>query len=156
MSDMGMSTALTGRPQLLHLQWSRHDGHRWVTYLAAAGASIAVAMAIFGLPHVDLHPPIHRLGIMDPLCGGTRAARYAAQGRLAEAWRYNPLGIVTVYGAAIAVARAGVGLISGWWLNAVVSWTPRRRRAAWLIALVLFAALEVRQQMRADLLIAGT
>ena len=66
------------------------------------GASIAVAMAIYGLPAVDLHPPLHRLGIMDPLCGGTRAARYAAQGRFEDAWTYNPLGIVAVYGALLA------------------------------------------------------
>lgn len=153
---MGVPMVLESAAQSLHLTWCRRDEHRWVTLLAAGGAGVAVAMAIFGLPAIDLHPPIHRLGIMDPLCGGTRAARYAAQGRLAEAWKYNPLGIVTVYGAAIAVARAGLGLVTGWWLNAEVQWTPRRRRIAWLVAVVLFTALEVRQQMRADLLIAGT
>ena len=141
---------------VLRFAWEQRDGHRWVTYLAATGAGLAVAMAVYGLPAIDLHPPIHRLGIMDPLCGGTRAARYAAQGRVADAWTYNPLGIVTVYGAGIAVLRAAFGLASGRWLNLIVAWTPRRRRVAWLVVLVLFAALEVRQQLRADLLIAGT
>ena len=48
------------------------------------------------------------------------------------------------------------GLVSGRWLNIVVAWTPRRRRAAWLVLQLLFAALQVRQQRRADLLFAGT
>ena len=139
-------------PALLTASWARRDGHREITYLAALGAATAAAIAIYGLPGVDLHPPLHRLGIMDPLCGGTRAARFAAQGQVAEAWTYNPLGIVTVYGAGIALLRAALGLLGGRWLTITVAWTPRRRRVAWLVAAVLFVALEVRQQSRADLL----
>jgi hypothetical protein len=134
----------------------RCDAHRWATYLAGAGVSLALVMAVYGLPAIDLHPPIHRLGIMDPLCGGTRAARYAAQGQIGEAWTYNPLGIVTVYGAGAVLLRTLSGLVSGRWLNVTLHWTPRRRRTVWLVALLLFAALEVRQQGRAELLIAGT
>lgn len=134
--------------------WGSRDGHRGVTYLAALGAAGAVALAAFGIPAVDLHPPLHRLGIMDPLCGGTRAARYAAQGQVAQAWTYNPLGIVTVYGAGVALLRAALGALGGRWLNVTVSWTPRRRRLVWSVVLLLVVALEVRQQSRADLLIA--
>ena len=93
---------------------------------------------------------------MDPFCGGTRAARYAAQGNLAEAWRYNPLSVVIVYGALAAVVRAGVGLIARRWLTLTVKWTPVRRRWTVAVVLVLMALLEVRQQLRADLLMAGT
>ena len=92
--------------------WGSRDGHRGVTYLAALGAVAAIALAAFGIPAVDLHPPLHHVGIMDPLCGGTRAARYAAQGQVAQAWTYNPLGIVTVYGAGVALLRAALG---AWW-----------------------------------------
>lgn len=156
LSPMTSSLRSGASSQWLWARWGRSDAHRWVTYLAATGASIAVAMAIYGLPAVDLHPPLHRLGIMDPLCGGTRAARYAAQGRFEDAWTYNPLGIVVVYGALLALLRAAVGLVSGRWLNVALGWTPRRRQLAWSVALLLFVALEVRQQLRAELLIAGT
>ena len=77
-------------------------------------------------------------------------------GPVADAWTYNPLGIVTVYGALLALLRAAVGVVSGRWVNVAVAWTPRRRRLAWSVALLLFVALEVHQQLRADLLIAGT
>ena len=101
MDAMTEATPSRNSQALLTTSWGSRDGHRGVTCLAALGATTAVAIAIFGLPGIDLHPPLHRLGIMDPLCGGTRAARYAAQGQLAEAWTYNPLGIVTVYGAGV-------------------------------------------------------
>lgn len=113
-------------------------------------------MALFGLPPVDLHGPLHHLGIMDPLCGGTRAARYAAHGQWALAWRYNPLGIVVVLTAAATLLRALAGLLTRRWVTVTVAWTPRRAKATMLIALVLLAALTVRQQVRAELLLAGT
>lgn len=116
----------------------------------------AAAMATFGLPSVNLHGPLHRLGIMTPTCGGTRAARFAAQGNLVQAWRYNPLGIFSVLGAALVVLRASLGAATGIWVRASMVWTPRRRRIAIAVVIVLLILLEVRQQTRADLLIAGT
>lgn len=138
------------------LTWEPKDHHRWVTGIALVGLLIAAAMALFGLPPVDLHPPIHRLGIMDPLCGGTRAARFAAQGRLTQAWRYNPLGIAVVLGALLALLRTGVGLWTHRWVTMRVAWTPKRRRVVMVVVILLVGALEIRQQMRADLLISGT
>jgi hypothetical protein len=127
-----------------------------MTALAALALAIAVTMAVVGLPPVDLHGPLHKFGIMDPLCGGTRAARYTAQGNLAEAWRYNPLSILIVVGAALALLRAAVGLLGRRWINVSLAWTRPRRRWLILTVLVLLAVLEVRQQLRADLLMAGT
>ncbi len=93
---------------------------------------------------------------MDPLCGGTRAARLTAQGHLAQAWQYNPLGILTVVGGGLAVARAALGVTTRRWLSWAIRWTPRRKAIAAFVLLALVAWLEVRQQMRADLLIADT
>lgn len=140
----------------IHLSWQARDRHRLVTAVAFAGLVAAAAMAMFGLPPVDLHGPFHRLGIMDPLCGGTRAARYTAEGQWALAWEYNPLGIITVLGAVTATARTATGVLLGRWLTADFSWTPRRRRLALGVLAVLLIILEVRQQLRADLLMAGT
>lgn len=136
----------------IRLTWGRFDAHRWVTWLALFGLAAAVAMAIFGLPPIDLHGPQHHAGVMSPTCGGTRAARLTAQGRLSEAWNYNPLGIVAALGAALVSTRAAVGFTSGRWINVDGAWTPRRKRVVIALAVVLAIALWVRQQLRADLL----
>jgi hypothetical protein len=54
-------------------------------------AVVAAALAVWGLPSLDIHGPLHRLGVMDLLCGGTRAAYFTVTGRWATAWEYNPL-----------------------------------------------------------------
>ena len=143
-------------PAFLNLRWERRDRHRVVTAVALAGLTVAVAMVLFGLPPMDLHAPLHRFGIMDPFCGGTRAARYTAQGEWVLAWQYNPLGIAAVLGAAAATLRAVIGLLGGRWLTAQMHWTPGRKRLTITVGLVLFVALTVRQQLRADLLTEGT
>jgi hypothetical protein len=141
---------------LLRISLERRDQHWWLTLVGVIALAIAAAMAIFGLPPVDLHPPLHKIGIMDPLCGGTRAARYTAQGNLAEAWRYNPLSILVVYGAGLTILRAVVGLLGRRWVTFTANWTPGRRRWTISILLALLALLEIRQQLRADLLMADT
>lgn len=150
-----MMTVTEPRP-LLRISLERRDQHWWLTLLGGLALAIAAAMAIFGLPPVDLHSPLHKIGIMDPLCGGTRAARYTAQGNLAEAWRYNPLSILSVYGAGLTILRAVVGLLGRCWVTFTVGWTRGRRRWAIGIAMVLLVLLEIRQQLRADLLMADT
>ena len=141
---------------LLRISLARRDQHRWLTLVGVIVLAIAGAMAIFGLPPVDSHGPLHKLGIMDPFCGGTRAARYAAQGNFAEAWRYNPLSILVVYGAGLTILRAIVGLVGRRWVTFTANWTPGRRRWAIAILIALFALLEIRQQLRVDLLTANT
>lgn len=133
------------------MRWTSRDRHFWFTRTAAIGALSAAALAAFGLPPVDLHGALHRFGIMDPLCGGTRAVRYAMRGQWVESWRYNPLGILLMFGLAMVLARAVVGMLSGRWLDLAASsgW----RRGAAVVGVVLLAVLEVRQQLRSDLLI---
>lgn len=137
-------------------QSSYRDEHRLVTLAAIAGLGSATAMAVFGLPPIDLHGVLHRFGIMDPLCGGTRAARFAASGQWSQAWRYNPLGLFVVLAGAAASLRALTGLLTGRWVTVQFAWTPQRRRTAVALLAVLAVALTVRQQLRADLLVAGT
>jgi hypothetical protein len=149
-------TAGRGTPAFVSWSWERRDRHRVVTLVALVGLVTAGAMALFGLPPVDLHGPLHRFGIMDPFCGGTRAARYTAQGEWASAWQYNPLGIVAVWGAAAATLRAVVGLLSRRWLTVRLQWTPWRRRLVIAAGVALFVALAVRQQLRVDLLTQDT
>lgn len=130
------------------LRWASYDGHRRLTGLAATGLGVAVLLAVVGLPPVDLHGPLHRFGLMDPLCGGTRAARYAVQGQWAASWRYNPLGLALVAGAVTALARSAIGAVTGRWLNVRVN----RSRPLTVLVVVAVLALEIRQQLLADLL----
>ena len=117
-----------------------------------AGLAVAAGMAGIGLPPVDLHGPLHRFGIMDPLCGGTRSVRLAAMGSWSESWRYNPLGVPLILGASGLVARAVIGWATGRWLAASMVWTQRRRWAAWALLTLALAVLDINQQAHATLL----
>lgn len=143
-------------PRAWRVTVAQRDGHRWITWAALFLGLVAAGMAIFGLPPIDMHGPLHRVGIMTPSCGGTRAARYAAQGEWALAWQYNPLGLFTVVAAALLALRAGIGLLARRWINIEVHWTRRRRLIVTGVILLLLALLEVRQQGRADLLMTDT
>ena len=132
------------------------DRYRWITLVSIGLLAIAGGMAALGLPPVDLHGPNHWFGIMDPLCGGTRAARYTALGEWGLAWKYNPLGIVTVLAVALLVLRASVGALTRRWIALSITWTKRGRWAASTVVALVLIALEIRQQGRADLLMAGT
>lgn len=155
MADPPERLPTAGHPWIT-LSWRGNDAHRIVTLISAAGLLAAIAMSLFGLPPVDLHGPLHRLGVMDPLCGGTRAAHYAVLGHWGAAWRYNPLGMLAVIAAAVAVLRSLTGLLLGRWLTLTLWWTPLGRRLALAMLVTAFVAMTARQQLRADLLIAGT
>jgi hypothetical protein len=115
---------------------------------AAGGLLVGGLMAVFGLPPVDVHGPLHYAGVMDPLCGGTRSVHALMVGDLMEAWRYNPISFPLVFGAAGVLVRQVVGLGAGWWVNVSVA----DRKVFWAVVTVLLVALEVNQQLHADLL----
>ena len=125
--------------------WSvdRSDQHRHLLILAVAGAGVATVLAVVGLPPVDLHNPLHRAGIMDPGCGGTRALRLAARGDILGALSWNPASPVLLIGALGYIVRTIVGAATGRWLNARATWQPRTYMILGCVAMV---ALEVRQQ----------
>lgn len=137
----------------VRLSATTRDTHRAVTGLAVGGLAAAAFLAVVGLPDVDLHGPLHHLGIMDPFCGATRAARFTARGELGLAWTYNPVGILAVVVALLGVIRLVTGTVSGRWASVDFLWTARRRRIAWLTLAVAVLALEVLQQSRADILV---
>jgi len=148
MSDV----AGAGAERWIELEWSTKDEMLWVTLAGTLGLILAGAMALFGLPPIDLHGPLHRWGVMDPLCGGTRAARLTAQGHLGAAWTYNPLGIIATLAALAAVLRVAIGATTRRWLNIHLIWSPRMRLIALVVVTVLAVALEIRQQGRSELL----
>lgn len=149
MSDLVESTRGRGRQwPPFRVVWEGHDRHRWAGPLAAVGLVAGVVLAVLGLPPVDLHSPLHNAGVMDPLCGATRGVHAAMLGDFGTAWRYNPLSLVLVAGAAVAVLREAVGRLRGRWPN----FQTTHRRTVILTSIVLGVALEANQQAHADLL----
>lgn len=133
----------------LRLSWEPTDRVPVLLWLAVAVAVLGTTLAVWGPPPVDVHGPFHYVGIMDPLCGGTRALRYALRGQLSEAWRYNPLSLVVLLAAVGLIARALIGAATGQWLTVQV--TSRRILTVLVVAAVI--ALEIRQQSLAPLLL---
>jgi hypothetical protein len=119
----------------------RRDGHPEFTWIALTGLLIAALLAVFGLPPLDLHGPLHFVGVMDPPCGGTRSVYLTLHGQLRDAVRDNPAGPALVAGAVAVLIRAAAGRMSGNWVGVHV---PRRILIP--VAVLVLAALEVNQQ----------
>ena len=125
----------------------QRDAYPVWTWIALIGLVIAALVAVLGLPPVDLHGPPHYLGVMDPLCGGTRSVYLTLRGQLRDAVRYNPAGPALVASAVAVLIRAGVGRATGYWVGIHVP-----RRIVIPVAVAALAALEVNQQLHAVLL----
>jgi Protein of unknown function (DUF2752) len=136
------------RAGVLCLRVVREDRHRMLAPLAAGGVLAAGMLAVVGLPPIDLHGPLHELGIMDPLCGMTRGTVAVLRGQLELAWAYNPASPLLVAGAALALGRWMVGRMTGRWLEVRV----RPSRVAWAAGAVAVLVLWVNQQAHAALL----
>lgn len=134
---------------MVRLSWEPVDQHTALTVVAVIGLGIGAALAVFGLPPLDVHLPLHRLGVMMPGCGGTRALRLTMLSQWGRAWEYNPASVVLAAGAALTLVRAVVGMVSGKWLTMRICWGPM----TWTLLVVLFVALSVRQQLHAELLV---
>ncbi|MGH3665143.1 MAG: DUF2752 domain-containing protein [Egibacteraceae bacterium] len=130
------------------LAWTCRDGHRFLTWSAVLGLAAAVLLAAFGMPPVELHGPLHYLGIMGPLCGMTRGVAAFTRGDLALAWAYNPASLLLVPGAAVVIGRAAYGCVTGRWLQARIRFDPRIRT----FVVVGVALLTVPQQLHVELL----
>lgn len=134
------------------LVWSNHDRFRWMTRLALGFAPAAAALWVFGIPPVDIHGPLHYAGIMDPLCGATRATYLLLSGDIGAAALYNP-GVFVIAAVVLAIlVRGAVGKLTGRWFGLVVGARWRRILLVVFVAAVLM--LWIRQQVNADLLMA--
>jgi len=126
------------------LGWAGEDRYPKLTNLLIVGALGAAALALFGLPPVDIHEPTHYLGIMGPSCGMTRALRWLARGDLLRAWQFNPA-VFLLAAAAVAVGvRATFGRLTGRWIEMRV-----RGRFVTVAAVTGLALLWLNQQLHA-------
>ena len=132
---------------MVQFAWDERDVHSGWMLVVGASAVLAAALAVFGLPPVSIHGPFHFVGIMDPLCGMTRATRLFARGDFSGAWRYNPASLLLAAAAVAVVVRAIVGWVTGRWARLVVD-----GRSVRIAGVVLLGLLEVNQQLHASLL----
>jgi hypothetical protein len=143
---MGRTTA---RRAVGLVGWSPVDRHGpQLTWLAAGGLLVGVVLAVTGPPPVDLHGPLHYLGIMDPLCGMTRGVIWTLRGRPGRAWTYNPASPLLVAGALVVLLRAAVGWRTGRWLTVTLGGSRLLR----VVAVVAVLALWANQQHHTALL----
>jgi hypothetical protein len=144
-----MTDRFTGEqlPRRLGVAIWRRDPYPVWTWLAVGGLVSAAMMAVIGLPGVDLHGPLYHLGVMCPLCGGTRGVYLTSHGEVGQALRYNPASPVLVAAALVLLIRAIIGWLSGRWFVIAV---PRR---IWIpVGAVAVLALWVNQQLNVELL----
>lgn len=65
-------------PSRLAFRWETNDRHPTMTSLVVIGIPLLMLLAVVGLPPVDIHGPLHYLGIMGPTCGMTRGGSTGA------------------------------------------------------------------------------
>ncbi len=135
------------RPLRDRIRWVDRDTAPWLTVGACVFALSAAVLAVAGVPAADLHGPLHRWGIMDPAWGGTRSVYLLLHGELARSVEFNPAVPIVVAVVGAVVLRALVGLVRGRWFSFSAS-----RRIVAVAVIVSLLALEVNQQMHANLL----
>lgn len=126
------------------------DGQRVWTWVFTSGLIGAVALRLVGVPTIDLHGPLHRFGVMDPFCGGTRATFLLLSGDLGGAAKYNPVVFPLALVAVLVMLRAVLGWSRGIWVEVAVP--APARWPLFSVFLIGLIALGVRQQLNAALL----
>lgn len=131
--------------------WEGHDRHPTTSRLALIGIPVAAVLAIVGLPPIDIHGPLHYLGIMGPTCGMTRGVMWTARGDLLQAWQFNPASVLVIPAMVGLSLRAVYGRTSGRWLNGYIRWRPW----LWIVPAVILLLLSIHQQLNVDFLLAN-
>lgn len=146
--DVNRLAYMTERSTGVRLFWRSTDPYPWLTWAGLCGLAVAIGFASFGLPPISLHGPLHFAGVMDPLCGMTRGTTATMRGEISEAMRFNPLSPLIPALLLATVVRSIGGRWSGRWL--CTRYVIRPLPLA--LALIAVTALEVNQQLHADLL----
>jgi Protein of unknown function (DUF2752) len=136
---------------LVNAVWEKNDRHRTWTRLALLGVPLTGLLAVLGLPSIDIHGPLHYLGVMGPTCGMTRGVMWFARGNLARAWMFNPGSFLVAPAMVVVLSRAFYGYLTGRWLALSLRWRPW----LWVVPTLLVALLAIRQQLYIQLLLAN-
>jgi hypothetical protein len=141
----------TSHPSAVALRWEGHDRHPTTTRLALIGIPLAALLAFAGLPPIDIHGPLHYLGIMGPTCGMTRGVMWTTRGDVFRAWQFNPASLLVLPTMIGLTIRAVHGRLSHRWLNLHIRWRPW----LWIIPAAILLLLSIRQQLNVEFLLAN-
>ncbi|MGH3665578.1 MAG: DUF2752 domain-containing protein [Egibacteraceae bacterium] len=139
---------MTTPPGIGRIRVERHDGHVLATLFGLTVLGAGSAFAVFGLPNLPLHGPLHYAGVMGPLCGMTRAITALLRGDIPTALTYNPAAPLVLLSSVALAIRGLAGVLTGAW----VSWQWRPSRAAVAVMVTGAVGLAVRQQLHASFL----
>ena len=131
--------------------WESHDRHPTTTRLVIVGIPLAALLAVVGLPPIDIHGPLHYLGIMGPTCGMTRGVMWSARGDLLRAWQFNPASLLVIPTMMGLTFRALYGAFKGRWINLDIASRPWLR----LVLAVTVLVLAIHQQLNVGFLLAN-
>lgn len=146
-----MADHTTLKAPAVRFLWESHDRHPTTSRLVLIGMPLTVLLALVGLPPVDIHGPLHYLGVMGPTCGMTRGVMWTARGDLLRAWQFNPASLLVIPAMAGLTARAIYGRITNRWPNLNIRWRPW----LWIIPALLLLLLSIYQQLNVDFLLAN-
>jgi len=124
------------------------DRHRVIGVLTVLGLVAGAAIAIFGLPPIEVHSPLRLFGWVCPFCGATRAVQALLQGDVHTAWMYNPIAFLVIPAGIAVVVRGVVGVVTGRWWNLRIT----RPRLVYTVVGVLFVALWINQAQHASMI----
>jgi hypothetical protein len=133
------------------LRWESTDRWSALVPLSLLGGLGAACLAVMGLPPIDLHGPLHFVGVMDPLCGMTRAVLHGARGEVGTAVEYNPAVPLLPIGAGGALARWIHGRRTGRWAHLSIRWST----SSVIMVVLVVGSLWTRQQLNAAMLGGG-
>lgn len=131
--------------------WSTEDRWRLVMPVGLLLAAATVVLRLVPGLADAWHAPLHKVGLMLPGCGLTRASLALLRADAERAWRYNPAAFVVVPVAVAVVSRWIVGRITGRWLDTDIRPTP----PLLTVAALAVVGLWLRQQANFQLLISG-
>lgn len=137
--------------RMVAFRWEAHDRHPTTTRLTLIGIPLVTLLALVGLPPVDIHGPLHYLGIMGPTCGMTRGVMWTARWDLARAGQFNPASLLVVPTLIGLTGRAVYARLANRWLNLHIRWRPW----LWVIPALLILILTIHQQINIDFLLAN-
>ena len=117
----------------------RSDPWPAATVAGVAVVVLAPLFAHFGVPQLPMMAPLYHFGVVLPTCGLTRGVTALAAGKWGRAMMFNPTSPLAAAAAVVLVARAAVGLATGWWMHVRVHVGPAAIVAVCAAAVTLWA-----------------
>lgn len=117
----------------------------FASFTLRIGNQREVVLPVFDVKLPELCSMYSQLGVDCPGCGLTRSFIHLSAGRIGEAWRLNPVGILGYLYMAAQIPLAAIQFVSHSWIRQLRSW-PLFSKWSWLnqwLFIALMIALPV-------------